>query len=439
MPTVVKPLVSGGSTEKPKLLYLCHRIPFPPDKGDKIRSYHLLRFLAERYRVYLGCFLDDVNDKRYLSDVWEVCADVHCEVLNPTVSRVRSLVGLVKGEPLTLPFYFSNTMLEWVNRTLHENDLTRCVVFSSAMAQYLYPRWKSESTIAETGYRSVNALENHLRVLIDFVDVDSDKWRQYAQTKPFPFRWLYRREADHLLRFEKIVASHASRSYLVSKREAALFKALAPEVSQKIHFYNNGVDSEYFDPNLNCRDPYRDASPVLLFTGAMDYWPNIDAVCWFAEEIFPHLRTKKNQLKFYIVGRNPSHAVSKLSRLPGVVVTGRVDDVRPYLKYATAVVAPLRIARGIQNKVLEAMAMEKVVMASDAALDGIQAELGAEVILTNALEDYQEFLPQILKGNCLSIEHAARKRVVEDFNWSNTLPTVVAELEAQWQWELEHD
>lgn len=410
------------TAEKPALLYLCHRIPYPPDKGDKIRSYHLLRYLAEHYTVSLGCFSDDPEDRQHIPYLQTLCCEVLCLPLDPLISRIKSLKGLLKGEPITLPYYADAGMKKWVRSQLVERNIKRCMVFSSAMAQYLTDVCKKDR-----------------RIVVDLVDVDSDKWRQYSITKSFPVNWLYRREADKLLEFERKISGFADRSFLVSSAEARLFKRLAPGLEHKIGFYNNGVDTGYFDPNQDYKDPYRDPSPILVFTGAMDYWPNVDAVVWFACHVFPSLKRVQPNLKFYIVGRNPTRKVRCLADLDGVVVTGKVDDVRPYLKYATAVVAPLRLARGVQNKVLEAMAMEKIVMTSAAGLEGIDAELGAEILLTNSLEDYQEFLPTILKNNTFSIGQAARSKVLKDFNWSHTLPKVGEWLEQPVVRELEHE
>lgn len=408
--------------EKPSLLYLCHRIPYPPDKGDKIRSYHLLRYLTRHYDVSLGCFWDDEDDRQHIAVLKTLCSEVFCPPLDPFLSRIKSLTALLKDEPVTLPYYADTNMQRWVKEQLAARDIQRCVVFSSSMAQYL-----------------LDARRQGRRIVVDLVDVDSDKWRQYARSKPFPMSWLYRREADKLLEFEQKITALADRSFLVSSAEARLFKRLSPALADKISFYNNGVDTDYFDPALEYASPYTDSAPVLVFTGAMDYWPNVDAVVWFVNHIFPTLRKVHSSLKFYIVGRNPTRKVRNLQTTAGVVVTGRVDDVRPYLKHATAVVAPMRLARGVQNKILEAMAMEKVVLTSEAGLEGIEAELGAEILLTNSLEDYLEFLPMILQHRGDLIGSAARLKVLRDFNWDNTLPHVGTWLERPLTRELQHE
>jgi len=408
--------------EKPELLLLCHRIPFPPDKGDKIRSYQLLRYLCKYYRVYLGCFIDDPEDVQHVTFLRKMCESCLCIEISPRLNRIKSLIGLFSGQAMTVPFYSNTRMSNWVDRVVARKSIKHCVVFSSSMAQYLI----------EKDLKNIN-------FVVDFVDVDSDKWRQYAGTKPWPTSWLFRREADKLLAFEKNVASIASNSLLVSSVEAALFRKLVPGLGNKIGFYNNGVDTDYFDPDIEFENPYlhEGDNRILVFTGAMDYWPNVDAVRWFANSIFPKLSQNDSSLRFYIVGRNPTRDVIALESLHGVAVTGRVDDIRPYLKFSDAAVAPMRIARGVQNKILEAMAMEKVVLSSDQAREGIDAELGSEILLSNTVDDYCEYLPKILERECGHIGKQARLRVLRDFNWDHSLPIIGRLLEGNK--EFAHD
>ena len=320
--------------------------------------------------------------------------------------------ALISRSPLTIPYYFDQQLADWVDYQVTRNSIQRSVVFSSSMGQYVNSR-------ATSG----------LRTVVDLVDVDSDKWRQYSQKKIWPISWLYRREADLLLDVEKSLISRSQQSLLVSSSEANLMRRLTPDLSQKIDYYNNGVDAVYFDPNIDFVNPFSADSQVLAFTGAMDYWPNVDAVCWFVDQVFPELRRRYPRLEFYIVGRNPIRDVINLGKIDGVTVTGAVDDVRPYLKYATAIVAPLRIARGIQNKILEAMAMENRVLASTNGLEGIDAELGAEVLLANSLDDYLEYLPKVLTGECDSMGERARDCVLRQFDWDSSLPIVSRFLE----------
>lgn len=343
------------------LLFLAHRIPYPPDKGDKIRSFHLLRHLSTRYAVHLGAFVDDPDDWRHAEALGQWCASVKLVGLSPLRARLRSLMGLVRGEALTLPYYRSAELAGWVDETVRAHRVRLGLAYSSAMAQYL------PATL--------------IRRVLDMVDVDSDKWSQYAPTRPWPLSWIYAREGRLLARWEARAGQASTSTVLVSEAEAALFRSRAPEVAERVQAFENGVDADYFSPDRDYPDPYAGHRQTLVFTGAMDYWPNVDAVNWFAREILPRVQARCPQARFTIVGSRPSEAVQALTVLPGVAVTGRVPDVRPYLAHAACAVAPLRIARGVQNKVLEAMAMACPVVASPAAAEGLRAMPGRDFTL----------------------------------------------------------
>lgn len=394
--------------KKPPLLFLCHRIPYPPNKGDKIRSFHLLHHLSQHFDVYLSTFVDDQEDWPWVPEVEKFCVQSLFLGLNPTKARLRSLTGLVRGKVLSLPYYHNAEMHAWVRSRVAEQGISHVLVFSAAMAQY-----------------ALDPALSFQRKVIDFVDIDSDKWQQYALQKRWPMSWIYRREGELLLEFEREVARVFDAGLFVSSSEAAMFRELAPESAHKVGFYNNGVNTRYFIPDPALLNPYAPNEKVLVFTGAMDYWPNIDAVSWFAREVFPQLLASEPDLVFYIVGSSPAAAVKQLANLPGVAVTGRVDDVRPYLQYASAAVAPMRIARGVQNKVLEAMAMEKPVLVSSKGLEGIDAVHKEHVLLTDSQNDYLESLQQVLAGEHPQLGRRARARISDHFNWDANLPEVV--------------
>lgn len=400
---------------RPPLLFLCHRIPYPPDKGDKIRAFHLLHHLAGHFDIHLGSFVDDPRDWPGAADLERHCASLCLRPLRPAWARLRSLRGLLTGAPLSMPFYADPALARWVRDTVARHGIRHAIVYSAVMAQFL-PDVPMQ------------------RQVIDFVDVDSDKWRQYATRKSPPTRWIYAREARCLLKQEQALARRFDASLFVSAAEAALFRQLCPDVASRIGYYNNGVNGEYFDPAFDraqpVASPYAGSARVLVFTGAMDYWPNVDAVIWFAREVMPLLRSEHADLQFAIVGSNPSAEVRELARLPGVLVSGRVPDVRPWIRGATAVVAPMRIARGVQNKVLEGMAMARPVLLSQKGLEGIAAEPGREVLLAESPEDYRRHLAELLAGKHPGLGERARARVLQDFTWAANLPEVVDLLRA---------
>ena len=399
------------------LLLLVHRIPYPPNKGDKIRSYHLLKHLAQHYRVHLATFVDDADDWQHVPRVQALCASSHFSPLNPKLARIRSLGALFANRSLSLDYYRDAALKSWTADAMRSHNIKRIVVFSSAMAQYAEP-------FADA------------RRVVDFCDVDSAKWQQYAEQKSWPMSMLYGHEAKQLLAYERKVTVDTDAALFVSQPEAELFRKLAPESVNKIGFFNNGVDTEYFSAAHAMSSPYASGAQVVVFTGAMDYWPNIDAVTWFANEVLPKLRARLPQVVFYIVGARPTAAVQALGKLDGVTVTGTVPDVRPYIAFADVAVAPLRIARGIQNKVLEAMSMATPVVASAEALEGIDAQHGVEVILANGAAEFDSIVAGLLGASAESrqaIGAAARTRVEQRYSWPSNLARLEAKIEEHFE------
>ncbi len=385
------------------LLYLVHRMPYPPDKGDRLRSYHLLRFLAKRFRVHLGTFADGKPDAAHVAALLPLCASIHVVTLRPLRARLRSLAGLVTGEPLTLRYYRHAALGKWVRRTVREQAINQAVVFSSAMAQYV------------TGLRAV-------RTVVDFVDVDSAKWTEYGRTRRWPAAGIYRREGRRLLDYERLVAQRAAASVFVTRAEADLFCAHAPESAARVTTAQNGVDTDYFAPDAGLPSPFAADEEAIVFTGAMDYWPNVDAVRWFAAEVLPVVAAVRPGARFWIVGMQPAAAVTALARDPRVTVTGRVPDVRPFLQHARVVVAPLRVARGIQNKVLEALAMARPVVVSAPIAASLGAVPDGALDVADTAAQFAERVERVLSGRAGQVDGAAARRyVLGAYAWSANL------------------
>src|SRR5574343_73983 len=381
------------------ILFLVHRLPYPPNKGDKVRSYHLLKHLAEKHQVYLGTFIDDPEDTQHIEVVRTYCNESYFVRLTPQLAKLRSLNGLLTGTPLTLHYYRNEGLQNWVENTCKQIKMDAAVIFCSAMAQYV---------------DSISKLPK----IIDFVDVDSAKWAQYAPNHHWPMSWLYEREGKLLLTYERSIAARSVRSFFVTEAEAALFTRLAPECGPRVEAICNGVDADYFSPKQERTNPYSADDIPLVFTGAMDYLPNIDAVRWFASEMLPRLLERWPKLHFYIVGRNPAPEVEALTN-KNITVTGTVPDVRPYLQHATVVVAPLRIARGIQNKILEAMAMAKPVIASTECAAAVEAEFGQELLTATTPAEFIDEIDKLLQDTerCTRVGKAARHRVQSRYSW----------------------
>jgi polysaccharide biosynthesis protein PslH len=393
-----------------KILYLVHRLPYPPNKGDKVRSYHLLKHLAARHEVHLGTFVDDPDDEQHLPRLRELCAGLHAARLNPRTAKLASLRGLLTGEALSLPYYRDAGLQAWVAGAAARVGFDAVVVFSGAMAQYVPPG---------------------LRCLVDFVDVDSAKWRDYAPEHAWPLSWLYRRESAKLLAFEQRVAAAADCSFFVTDHEVALFRELSPGRPLRLAALGNGVDADFFVPDPARPSPFATDELPLVFTGAMDYWPNVDAVTWFVRDMLPALRERFPALRFHIVGRSPAPAVLALAS-DFVRVTGTVPDVRPFLQHAAAVVAPLRLARGIQNKVLEAMAMARPVVAAGSCVRAIAADAPQGLVAADDASAYVEQVARLLEDRVAAdaAGRAARAFVLGAYSWDAHLAGLDRHLEA---------
>jgi len=403
-----------------ELLYLVHRLPYPPDKGDKIRSWHMLQYLSRHFRVHLGCFIDDEDDWQHTKTVAALCASTRFVGLRRGAARWRAAQALLARQAMSVHYYRDARLLQWVDGVISSGKVGHAVAYSGPMAQYI------DGSAGRCLHR-----------VIDFVDVDSDKWRQYGDSKPWPLSQLYRHEARLLLQYERHIAQQFTAASFVSPAEAALFRQCAPMARRKTGHFNNGVDAVYFAPAAApAPGPYAPGAQVLVFTGAMDYWPNVDAVQWFVRHVWPALRRRFPQLQFYIVGSRPAAAVTALARVAGVTVTGKVPDIRPYLAGAALAVAPLRIARGVQNKVLEAMAMGKIVLATPQALEGIAAQPGLELLLARDDIEFIHHAARVLRkqrdGDAragAAIGAAARQLVLQDHDWEKNLQGLGAMLD----------
>jgi sugar transferase (PEP-CTERM/EpsH1 system associated) len=388
-----------------EILFLAHRIPFPPDRGDKIRSWHMLKRLGELARVHLACFADDEADAAHLGALREAMGgalgEAHVEVRR-TGKAAATARALIERRAVSLAAFDSAALRGFVGRIAGERRLDAVFAFSGQMAQFV-----------PAGPRFV----------MDFVDVDSAKFEAYAETGPVALRWLMRREAELLSAFERATAASADISLFVSQAEAALFRARTGLAN--VAPLSNGIDVDFFDPAADfprLAAEERGEGPLVLFTGQMDYRPNVEAVTVFARDVLPQLPG----VRFAVAGRKPAPEVLALKEA-GVLVTGEVADIRSWLAAADVVVAPLAIARGIQNKVLEAMAMARPVVASPAAFEGIEAEPGRELVLASAPEQAAAIAHLLAHpAKAREIGLSARRRMEASYRWEARLAPLEA-------------
>lgn len=402
-----------------KILYLCHRIPYPPNKGDKIRSYNEVRYLALRHEVDLLCLADEPDDMKYSADLEGICARVAIYPLNKTRAKLRGGLSLALGQSISVGYFYQRNVQACFDLWLQERGYDAVLCFSSTMAEYVF-----RSRLFDSGDG-----ESRPKLIMDFCDVDSDKWIQYAEEARFPMDRIYRLENSRLAAYEQRVYHKFDHSVLISEAEAALFRRICPSAAE-LAVIPNGVDFEFFDARLSDASVlHSDAkmvqgeaggAPTIVFTGAMDYHANVDGVCWFCREIYPTLKAEFPEVRFTIVGSNPTPAVRELAAIDGITVTGFVDDVRPYYQAADICVIPLRLARGVQNKVLESMAMGKTVVTTSKANAGIQAIDGEHLQVANTAEQFIRSMTGLLneEASRLRLGQSAREFVVANYNWA---------------------
>jgi sugar transferase (PEP-CTERM/EpsH1 system associated) len=433
------------------ILFLVHRIPYPPIKGDKIRSFNELKYLSKENNMYLAFLIDDKRDLAYLDELGKYCIGLDYDTIAPHFQKIRTLPNLITGKPLSVQYFYSKKLQEAIDSRLSESRIDIIICFSSPMAEYIFrskfnhlstpnanPRPKDPNQANKPDrpdrQKGKNAIKR-IKLIMDFVDVDSDKWLQYSKFARFPYSWIYDLEASRLAKYEQKVAEIFDHSLFVSQNEVDLFKRRNPHI-KNVSAISNGVDLEYFNSNLcdslqilmdgNKNERQQSIShhqPVLLFTGAMDYFANIDGVTWFANQVFPLIKKQIPGIKFYIVGSRPNKKVKALGGNNGIFVTGFVDDTREYLAKATVFVAPLRIARGIQNKILEAMAMGIPVVTTPQALQGIQAKIGKDLLVEEDPEGFACAVVRLIQDDRLReyLRNNGKNLLESKYSWEKNL------------------
>jgi sugar transferase (PEP-CTERM/EpsH1 system associated) len=388
-----------------EILFLAHRIPFPPTKGDKIRAHNFLTHLARNHTVHLGCFVDEVDDWRHVEQLRGLCHECHFAALPPARVRWRALTGLARNQAVSVAARRDSGLASWIADLLRRRPVKCVFAYSGAMAQFL-----------GTPPTPVP------RRIVDFVDVDSEKWRRLGAQMRWPASWLHRRESARLRVFDQEAVGRCDVCLFVSRAEARAFQELIPAVTAKVRVVPNGVDHAYFSPEDRHPPPLGTGGPIIAFTGDMSYRPNQDAVLWFAREILPEVLASRPGVRFVVVGRRPSSRLRRAGAHLSFALTGTVPDVRPYLSQAAVVVAPLRIAQGVPNKVLEAMAMAKAVVATSAAAAGLELQVGQDILVADHSSAFAAAVTAALDPALAARVGAnARARVVADYPWAASL------------------
>ena len=392
------------SRQRRDILFLAQRVPFPPDRGDRITTWNILRHFVEAgHRVRVGCFLEHAHETESVDALRERgVEEVHAFRIRGSLRRLKSLPYLASSQPLTRPYFAHRGLHRALCASLRARAADVCFAYSSSMGFAMLDL--------------ADELEDARRISF-FAELDSDKWAQYAESQGFPGNWIYKREAKRLLEWERRLAHASHANIVVSSIEKDIFQARIPGAPCQV--MQNGVDLEHF-----CPDPSVDKVPhSLVFTGVMNYLPNVDAVTHFVEASWPAIRARFSNARFFVVGSSPNPAIRELDGRDGIEVTGRVPETVPWMQKASVAVAPLRIARGIQNKVLEALACGLPTVCSPKAHGGIDAIDGEHLIVAEDDDAMTKAVCELFENQARNRElgAAARARVEERYAWPKIL------------------
>jgi sugar transferase (PEP-CTERM/EpsH1 system associated) len=380
------------------ILFLCHHFPYPPDHGARIRAFHFIRHLSQTNSVTVATLAHTQQELIQGQGLKEYCHRVIAEVIPSRVRWGRALRALYSSTPSSVSYFRSVSLQRQIDDLLASENFDAIIVFCAFMAQYVVA-WRG-------GYR-----------ILDYGDIDSAKWRDYSRYKAIPLSWAYAWEAAKLRNYERRIARHFHHCAVISRGELEEFQRFETGVPCAI--IPNGVDTEYFvydKRNTN-------GGSTIVFLGRMDYFPNVDGISYFVKEIFPLIRQKLPRVELCIVGSDPTKSVRDLVRVPNVSLTGYVPDVRCYLRNAAVSIAPLRIARGTQNKILEAMAMGIPTVATPEAAKGIQGVPGRDFLVAADPKSFANEVIQIIENAPLrkTLAESGRFQIEQVHTWDSSV------------------
>ena len=380
------------------ILYICHRFPFPPKRGGKIRPFNMIRHLNEQgHNIWVASLARSASEREECEGIEEYCHDYFCSTVNELAQTARMALRLPLPTPSSMGYFFSHELKQHIDQLLQNNDFDLIFVHCSSVAQYV---------------QHVQGIPK----ILDFGDMDSQKWLSYTSFKPFPLNYGYWWEGQKMLRAEKKLAAQFDMCTATTRMEWETLSGF--EVSEDTDWFPNGVDANYFSPS---EEKYN--TNAISFIGRMDYYPNQQSMLEFCSKTLPLIKEIIPDVQLFIVGADPSEAIKRLEDIPGVTVTGSVPDVRPYVRQTAAMVAPLNIARGTQNKILEAMSMGVPVVSSTSAAGGIDAIAGQHFLVAKKPHEYCKHLVELMQNadHRASFSVAGRARVLSNHNWRSSM------------------
>jgi sugar transferase (PEP-CTERM/EpsH1 system associated) len=380
-----------------RVLYVCHRFPYPPKRGGKIRPFNMIRHLAQSHEVHVASLVRSEQEAEEGKGLAQYCAHYEMGRVRNPIQLLRMVARLPTPVPSSMGFFYSGQIAGRVREMLAAERFDLVFVHCSSVAQYV---------------EGVNGTPK----ILDFGDMDSQKWLDYSRHKPFPLSVGYELEGRKLEAAERRLASRFDLCTATTRAEWETLESYA--TGAPTDWFPNGVDSEYFAPS---DEPYD--GDTISFVGRMDYYPNQECMFDFCATTLPLLRARRPDLKLLIVGADPSPAVRRLGRQAGVTVTGSVPDVRPYVRRSALMVAPLNIARGTQNKILEAMAMGVPVVTSRIAAGGVDASAPEHFLVGSTPDEYAAAILRIIENPAerKRLAQAGRARMLSHHGWEQSM------------------
>jgi sugar transferase (PEP-CTERM/EpsH1 system associated) len=380
-----------------KILYVCHRFPYPPKRGGKIRPFNMIRHLSERHEVTVASLARSSAEAADARGIAPYCRRFEIAQVGNPVQALRMVARLPALTPSSMGFFYSPDLDGRIRTLVREERFDLIFVHCSSVAQYV---------------ENVRGVPK----ILDFGDMDSQKWLEYAQAKPFPLSLGYRLEGWKMERAEKRLARKFDICTATTRAEWETLEGYRTGVPTD--WFPNGVDHEFFKPTAEPYDP-----KTISFIGRMDYYPNQECMIDFCRSTLPLLQARRPGTRLLIVGADPSPAVRRLGDLPGVTVTGSVLDVRPYVRNSVAMIAPLSIARGTQNKILEAMAMGVPVITSRVAAGGVDAQDGHHFVVCDSRDDYVHAISRLMDSPAERgrLAVAGRERMLSHHAWDRSM------------------
>lgn len=389
---------------RPKILFLTHRVPHPPNRGDRIRTFHFLQHLAQHAEVWLAAFADEAVSPASMQVLQQLCRDVALIPVQPKLRWARAGLSFLSGRSISAGAFESPQLKHVLRQWGREINFSATLSSSSVMA----------------AYQQLPELSD-VPAYVDLIDVDSQKWADYSTASRGWKKFIYGCEAHRLRSVESHLADWTRGIAVVSEPEANIYRTFRN--TDLIRAIPNGVDVNYFQPM-----PVHQPQNGCVFVGVLDYKPNVDGICWFAHEVWPEVQRQRPEHRLRIVGRSPAPAVQELAQIPGVDVIGTVPDVRPYLDQAAVAVVPLHIARGVQNKVLEALAMAKPVVASPEPIVGLDVVEGIHLFRATEKSEWVEKLIRLFDDQELrrDIGAAGQAYVTANHRWEQCLTSLLS-------------